>query len=101
MERTARLVPNAVRNASNSVGGIGLEPTTSAMSTQRSHQLSYPPMTMIIQLQREMSKSMQDMTLDKSQDTAHDMRMLKNTLDRQYKICYSLCKSYHESSCIN
>src|SRR5687768_16586850 len=26
-----------------SVGGIGLEPTTSAMSTQCSNQLSYPP----------------------------------------------------------
>ncbi len=25
------------------VGGIGLEPTTSAMSTQRSNQLSQPP----------------------------------------------------------
>ena len=27
----------------NLVGGIGLEPTTSAMSTQCSNQLSYPP----------------------------------------------------------
>jgi hypothetical protein len=37
---TARPVPNAVRDGSNSVGGIGLEPTTFAMSTQRSNQLS-------------------------------------------------------------
>jgi hypothetical protein len=29
----------------SSVGGIGLEPTTSAMSKQCSNQLSYPPGT--------------------------------------------------------
>ena len=31
------------RSLTDLVGGIGLEPTTSAMSTQCSNQLSYPP----------------------------------------------------------
>src|SRR5687768_5690389 len=32
-----------IANSYQPVGGIGLEPTTSAMSTQCSNQLSYPP----------------------------------------------------------